>query len=421
MADKDVRPSYADVMEHLEGLSARAEVTMEEIGRSVQGRGIAAATFTAPEVPDDDKQRVLIVASQHGAEESGRAMAMAAMDFLAGGGEEAAEVLRRQAVTFVPCGNPDGAVADTNANAEGADIAHTYSFDAPAATPEGRALEELAGRLAPEVCVDIHGRAGGGMKELAWLQPGWGFSSDRYFLTAMSLAMAEAGEAAGFPQCELTPAGLLVPAPGHRSLIGAILAYRYKTLGLGLESIEHYYRHDDWRATGQVRLRRLLAFGNADAFGLGAEGYPNALVSGNRVCALMAHGATAAERRASRVELLTFLKHNFAIVDRGPDGVERCCRVRVASNTCEGPNPPRFAVLVRIKDPCTIHGVSWQGRELPPGDGPHGWRSWQDRCSTLVLASIAAPFGGPQRDLVVEYDCPYWLGPKTCGDDTPPR
>ena len=408
MSKGTVRPSYADVMEHLDRLSGGPVVTVEEIGRSVQGRAIRAATFTDPAVADDDKQRVLIVASQHGAEESGRAMAMATMDFLAGGGDEAGDILRKQVVAFVPCGNPDGAVADTNANAEGEDIAHTYSFDLQAQTPEGRVLESFAAGLVPDVNVDIHGRAGGGMKELAWVQPAWGFSSDRYFLTAMSLAMAEAGERAGYPQCELTPPGRLMPGPGHHALIGAVLAYRYKTLSLGLETIEHYYGLDEWRETGQVRLRRLLAFGNTDAFALGVPGYPNALVSGNRICALMAHGATAAQRRENRVELLTFLKRNFAIVDRGPDGIDRCCKVRVASRTCEGANPQRFAVSVRIKNPCKVKAVRWDGTDLPADDVPHGWRSWQDHCSTFVLAEIAAPFGGPERQLVVEYDSPLF-------------
>ena len=96
------------------------------------------------------------------------------------------------------------------------------------------------------------------------------------------------------------------------------------------------------------------------------------------------------------------------VVDRGPDGRDRCCKVRVVSNTCEGHNPERFAVEVRIKDPCRVNAVTWDGSELPAGDGPHAWRSWQDPCSTFVLASLAAPFGGPERELVVRYDCPYF-------------
>jgi len=248
------------------------------------------------------------------------------------------------------------------------------------------------------------------MKELAWVQPAWGFSSDRYFVTAMSLAMAEAGEAAGWPQCELKPAGVLSPEEGQHAMLGEVMTYRYKTLALGLETIEQHYREPDWRETGSIRLRRLLQFGNEDAFGLGVTGYPNTLVSGHRIFGLMAAGATAAERRANRVELLGLLKTNFAIVDRGADGVDGRCRVRVMSETCEGPNPQRFAVLLRIKDPCAIKSVSWDGAALAENAAGHGWRQWHDHCSTFVQADIAAPFGGPERLLAVDYDCPYFDG-----------
>ncbi len=408
MPDDVSRPGYQDVRVHLDSLEGQPVVEVREIGRSVQDRPIRAAILTDPTAPADDKQHVLIVAGQHGSEESGRAMAMATMDFLVGGSEEAAEILRKQVVAFVPCANPDGAVADTGKNADGDDIAHTWAYDEPAQTVEARALEGFAAEFIPDVSVDIHGRAGGGMKELAWVQPGWGFSSDRYFVTAMSLAMAEAGEAAGFPQCELSPAGRLEPGEGHHAMLGSVMAYRYKTLALGLESIEQYYRLAQWRATGAPRQRRLLRFGNEDAFGLGAAGYPNALVSGNRIYGLMAHGATAAQRRASRVELLAFLKRNFTIADRGADGKDRCCKITVSSKTCDGDNPQRFALLARIKNPCTVNAVTWDGEALAKADGPHGWRSWTDSCSTFVQASLTAPFGGPQRRLVVDYDCPYF-------------
>ena len=408
MPDDSDRPSYADVCDHLDGLAAESVVEVREIGRSVQDRPIRAAILTDRSAPDDDKQHVLIVASQHGSEESGRAMAMATMDFLVAGEDEAAEILRKQVVAFVPCVNPDGAVANNGKNADGDDIAHTWAYDAPAATVEARALEEFAAGFIPDVSVDIHGRAGGGMKEHAWVQPGWGFSSDRYFVTAMSLAMSEAGEAAGFPQCELAPAARLEPSEGHHAMLGEIMTYRYKTLALGLESIEHYYRQDDWRITGSARLRRLLRFGNEDAFGLGVAGYPNVLVSGNRIYGLMAHGATAAERRASRVELLAFLKRNFTIADRGADGKDGRCTVRVFSKTCDGDNPQRFALLARIKNPCEVNAVTWDAQPLEQTDSAHGWRSWQDQCSTFVQANLTAPFGGPERLLAVDYDCPYF-------------
>jgi len=411
MSSTSARPGYEDVQELIDRLWASAGrlVQVRDLGQSVQGKTIRCAILTDPAAPADDKQHVLVVAGQHGTEESGRAMAMALLEDLVSGEPKAAETLAKQVVAVVPCANPDGAVNDTYRNADDVDIAHTYAWDAPAGTPEGRCLEQFAGQFVPDVTVDIHGRAGGGMKELAWLMPAWGFSSDRYFLTAMSMAMARAGEQAGFPQCEFSPPGELQRREGNVLMLGEKMAGQFKSLALGLETIEHYYRRADWQATGLVRLRRLLRFGNEDAFGLGEPGYPSCLVSGNRIQGLKAHGRTAERRRANRVELTRFLRQNWAMVDRGADGLDRCAKVKVFSKTCEGENPQRFAILLRFKKPCRIRSVRWRGREMSGGDD-HGYRTWEDGCSCFCQANIAEPFGGPERFLVVGYDSPYLPG-----------
>jgi len=409
MAEGSNRPGYEDALEQIERTKAAAPALCEvrDLGKSVQGRSIRCAVLTDPAAPAENKQHVLIVAGQHGTEESGRAIALELMDFLISGEPEAAEILARQCIAIVPCANPDGAVAETSRNADGVDMAHTYALDAPAATPEGRAIEQFALEFVPDVVVDIHGRGGGGMKELAWLSPALVFSADRYFLSLMSLEMARVGEEAGFPQCEFHPPGPLQPREGNELMLGEKLAGEVKALCMGLETIEYYYREADWRKTGLVRLRRLLRFGMEDFFGLGEPGYPASLVSGNRICGLKAHGTTAAARRANRVELTAFLRRNWAIVDRAPDGLEKCARVKVYSETCEGPNPPRFSVLLRIKKPCEVQAVEWNGRQLDEGD-EHGFRQWEDHCSRFVQVNIAEPFGGPERHLVVRYDSPLF-------------
>lgn len=402
------KPGYEEALSQIGRLrkTAGEYVRVLAAGKSVEGRDIPAVLLTDASAPVDDKQHVLIVAGQHASEESGRAIAMELMDYLASDKPEARQILARQAVVVVPCANPDGAVRDISHNAEGVDVAHTYAFDAPAASPEGRCLENLAAQFVPDIVVDIHGRAGGGMKELCWLMPAWGFSSDRYFLTAMSMAMASAGEEAGYPQCELQPAGALQKQEGNRFMLGERLAWRFKSLCLGMETIEQYYREADWRATGLARLRRLLRFGMEDAFGLGEAGYPNSLVSGNRIGGLKAHGRTAAQRRANRVELVRFLRENFAVADRGGDGPDGCAKVRVSSATCNGKNPRRFALLLRFKKPCRIDSIEWRGAALTTSD-EHGYKLWDDGCSQLLQVNLAEAFGGPERELAVRYDCPY--------------
>jgi len=408
MTTRGARPDYLDVVETIEKLRAQpgSPARVISLGRSVEGRDIPCAICTDPAVPDDDKQHVFIVASQHGSEESGRAMVLALLEWLGSTDPEAREILKRQVVAIAPCGSPDGAMHDNNRNAQGIDVAHTYPLDAPAGSPEGRALETFAIDFAPELFVDAHGRAGGGMKEHAWLSPAWNWSCDRFFLIQMSAAMAEAGEAAGFPQAEISPPAALDPnAPPD--LLGAKLAFQVKSLSLGLESIEKYYREEDWRVTGLARLRRLLRFGQEDAFGLGEPGYPCSLISGTRIYAIKAHGATAAARRRNRVEMTAFLRRNFCIADRGADGPEGCAKIRVLSKTCDGPNPQRFALLMRIRKPCRVESVEWKRQRLEPG-AEHGYRLWEDGNAVFVQANIAEPFGGPERHLIVRYESP-WL------------
>lgn len=409
MSDPPAKPDHDDSLRQIDRLQSEFSrlVDARQIGRSVQGRTIPCAILTDPSAPAEGKQHVLLVAGQHGTEESGRAMVMGLTEWLVSGADEAGEVLREQVVSVIPCANPDGATNETYRNAEAVDIPHTYALDAPALTPEGRAIEAFAMDFVPDVVVDAHGRGGGGMKEEAWIQPAHRFSSDRLYLTLMSQAMAEAGEEAGFPQTALRPPAPLQHRDDHDAMLGEMLAWRLKSLGFGLETIEHYYRQADWEATGLARLRRLLRFGMEDAFGLGVRGYPNVLVSGSQTYGLMAHGQTAAERRASRVDLTRFLTRNFAIVERDADGLARGARLKVFSQTCEGDNPPRFSILLRIKNPCRIGDVTWKGQPLPAGTG-YGYRTWTDACSTFVQADISEPFGGPERFLVVNYDCSYF-------------
>lgn len=404
------RPGYEDVLQAVEQVGSNPICKVQILGHSVEGRAIPCLFLTDPSVPDDDKQCVLVVAGQHGTEESGRAIALELISFLARGGPEPSNILKRHVIAVIPCANPDGAVHETYRNAEGVDIAHTFAIDAPAGTPEGRAIERFAAPFAPEVVVDVHGLAGGSMKDRVWYERPWHFTPDRYFLAVMGLEMSRAAESAGFPHCETSPPSPLDPGETAGLRLGGKLAAEAKSLGFGMESIEHYYREPEWRADGLSRLRRLLRFGMEDFFGLGEPGYPASLVSGYRECGLKAHGRTALERRRNRIALVRFLRRNWATVERLPDGIEKCARVRVSSKTIEGPNVERFAVLLRIRKPCEVTSVEWEGETLGP-DGKHGFRQWEDGISRLIQVNVMAPFGGPERFLTIRYDSPLF-GPR---------
>lgn len=407
MAQDDNRPCYEEVMEGVERVRPHPLCDVQSLGKSVQGRDIPLVLLTDPDAPDDDKQHTLIVAGMHGTEESGRAIALELISFLTSGDPEAAETLRRQAVAVIPCCNPDGAILATYRNADDVDIAHTFVIGGEAGTPAGRAIEKFAVPFAPEVIVDIHGLAGGSMKDRVWFERPWRFTPDRFFLAAIGRAMSEAGEQAGFPQCEVSPPSPLDPEETTGLRLGSKLAAECKSLGLGLETIEHYYREPEWRADGLARLKRLLRFGNEDAFGLGEPGYPASLVSGYRVCGLKAHGDTAARRRESRIALTQFVHRNWIIVDRGADGLDGCAKVRIESKGSEGPNPQRFAVLLRIKNPCEIQSIEWDGETLKE-DAQRGYRTWQDANSRLIQINLNAPLGGPERFITIQYACPFF-------------
>ena len=100
MSSTSARPGYEDAQELIDRLreSAGRLVRVRDLGQSVQGRTIRCAILTDPAAPADDKQHVLVVAGQHGTEESGRAVAMALLEDLVSGEPQAAETLAKQVV-----------------------------------------------------------------------------------------------------------------------------------------------------------------------------------------------------------------------------------------------------------------------------------------------------------------------------------
>ncbi len=409
MAPRGSRPDYQDVLQAIETAQKRSAGRMQVrvIGRSIEGLDIPCLMCTDPAVPDEQKQRAYIVAGQHGTRESGRAIALALLEFLLSDDPQAGQILRNQAVAIVPCANPDGAVRDIPRNARDADVAHSYKVDQPSSTPEGWLLERFGLAFAPEIFVDLRGRGGGSMKEQTWLAPVWSFSSDAYYMTIMAGEISRAAEEAGYPQYEVRPPVSIFSDWNEHDSLGAKLAAEVKSLSFNIEAVEQYYREADWRAGGTARLRRLLQFGQEDTFGLGQPGYPCMLISGGRIYGLIAHGQTVGAQRQNRVEMTTFLRRNYTRCERGEDGLERCATMYIQSHTCEGINPERFSFLLRIHRPCTLEGVEWKGEPLGPA-GDHGYQTWEDCNSLFVKTNVMEPFGGPQRFLTVRYDSPLF-------------
>lgn len=398
-------PDYDDVMAALQGLKKvkiAPEIVM--LGNSVQGRPIPCVRFRNPKA---DQQRALVVAGQHGSEESGRAIAIALIRFLAAGDAEAQALLAAQEIAVIPCGNPDGAQANTTRNAADIDTAHEFEFDRHVTSPESVCIGKFAREFCPEFYIDIHGLAGGSMNDRVWLTPVHGFSANGYFTTMMAQEATLRAEQDGFPVCEVRSPIALDPARSKTRLLGEKLTLEFNTLSFGLEAIEQYYTEKDWCRAGMLRLRCLLAYACEDRFGLGVKGYPNFHMSGFRLNGLRAHGDTPSSRRESRRELTRFLRTNFAIAGRGADGVDKMARVEVMTKTIQGRNPNRFSLSVRIRKPATIKSVTWDGKALSLAPD-HGYRVIESPFDLLVIADLRAPFGGPSRFLEVRYDAP-WL------------
>lgn len=406
---RGARPDYPDVAERVESWRTDPRVTVTALGPSPEGRDIPCVTIADPGVPAEDKQRALIVAGQHGTEESGRAIALALADFLLAGSAEAEGLLSNQEIAIVPCCNPDGAQADTYENAQAIDTAHVFEFGRQPGSPEAEAIWGFARPFCPELFIDVHGLSGGSMSDRVWMDSQLAFSPNRTFMALMAQEATRASESLGYPTCELKIPPAIDTSQSHSRRIGERLALETGAMAFGVEAIEHYYTEKEWTEAGLARIRALLAYGSNDNFGLGERGYPNSLISGSRVCGLKAHGATASDRRASRVQLTAFLKNNMALVDRQADGPEGAALVRVFSETSHGERPDRFAVLLRFKKPFDLEDVTWKDAALKEGRR-HGYELTEAESSVQMLVEIADRFGGDEARLEVRYRSPWLRG-----------
>jgi hypothetical protein len=126
----------------------RGRVSLEELGRSVQGRSIHLLTLgTGP-------RRVLLWSQMHGDEPSATpALLDVAFTLLASDAPEARAILEGFTLFVVPMLNPDGAERYARRNAQAIDI----NRDAlQLSTPEGRLLKAVRDRFSPELGFNLH-------------------------------------------------------------------------------------------------------------------------------------------------------------------------------------------------------------------------------------------------------------------------
>lgn len=372
-------------------------VSLREAGRSAEGRPILAATVTDARAPDEEKQRVLIVAGQHGNEESGRWTALGLLDWLLS--PDGRETLRRQRVVLIPDVSPDAAFRNEHLTPAGVSPNQDHGPDG-AQSPEGKAVEAVAEELQPEVFVDLHARGHAGcsydMVLWPWTRP---YTEDGSLFQEIAAGMAAAGERSGIPHIvhPLTWPGW---GSGPDEPSTTVYAYRrFKSVVFLTESAEsdtEAYPAEQRVRGGVLRLASLLAWGNRRHPKLPYEGYPNLLVTGSFACGVAAVGATAAERRQSRVaawrQVGKFRRVALAIPESA--------RVKTLHVEYAGETLAAVGFVLAAAGERRPAAVTWNGQRLQPNADP-GYRSWHVGGTTSVLISVRGLPPGAHEGAVV--------------------
>lgn len=296
---------------------------LEKRGTSVDGQPIWMLKITDFSRPDDNKQVILFTGLHCGGELSGATALMHLTDWLLSNDAEAVETRRKQIVLMMPIVNPDGFFAGAgNANRNHIDTYNSRMgkiWDLKTLTikpewrdkvPEILTVKGVVDEYQPEVWADTHGTA---LRHAGIIQPELSATTgSNYTLKPWDWRITEeiihAGEKAGFGSNR-------AEADNQRLLWGDRLDEIKDRLsyGRGYFYTAHYAyaayhtmimtEEIAWEASGVARWRGLLRIGNKIWGDVATAGYPVNVIRTVSEHHVMAWGKTAAQRRASRVEL----------------------------------------------------------------------------------------------------------------------
>jgi hypothetical protein len=281
---------------------------VETAGKTPKGRNILLCRITDFGVPDDDKQITLFATCHAAKEKNGVTSLLHLIKWLISDDPAAAEIRRRHIILAMPCCDPEGYEADRSIR----DLYLCWGWTGvtdPAKHPEAAILQRVMDQYRPDAYVDVHGFSWA--EQMMWESTGmtWGAGGfNRSFVPQVPLMMNEAAEKEGFliTMAEQSEGKLLAtaPVPGadehYYARFGRInpavyLYHRYHTLAMTMET--------GFEQSALARLRKLLEIGNSTWRGERYPGFPVNQVGCWTSMAVSAWGATAKDRRASRVEL----------------------------------------------------------------------------------------------------------------------
>jgi hypothetical protein len=125
----------------------RGRLTLEEVGRSVEGREIHLLTLGR------GPRRILLWSQMHGDEPSATPALLDVAETLLSGDPQWETVLENLTLLVVPMLNPDGAERYGRRNAQAIDVNRDALH---LSTPEGRLLKALRDRFTPELGFNLH-------------------------------------------------------------------------------------------------------------------------------------------------------------------------------------------------------------------------------------------------------------------------
>ncbi len=145
--------SYSELTEYVNSLSKESPLMQVHIaGTSAGNRNLYALCYSTGEFGKDPaKAKVLILAQQHGNEQSGKeAVLVLANELLK---QQNSYLLEHLDIALIPQVNPDGSEANNRKNANGADLNRNHVI---MTQPETQALHSFFDRYLFDATVDVH-------------------------------------------------------------------------------------------------------------------------------------------------------------------------------------------------------------------------------------------------------------------------